>query len=362
MQRIGGIFEDVTEAKLLADHQSVLLAALQHRVRNIMAIIRSVTARTGARAGSVADYADLMAGRLMVLARVQALLTRAANVSVGVMTIVSEELAAQAQHDGQFALEGADIALSPKASEVLTLAIHELTTNALKYGALSAAEGKVSVTWATFERRGATWLGLDWIEQGAPIKPATPDTPRRRGFGSELIEGRIPYELGGRGSITIEPGGARCHLAFPLREGASILETDAPQRATVFGGALDMTGEANLSGHRILVVEDDYYLATDTARALQGAGAEVLSPCATEQAARDEIADQRPAGAVVDVNLGQGASFSLARTLKDLGIPFVFVTGYDQQIIPAEFEGVTRLVKPVELRHIVGAIGEIVRQ
>ena len=360
IRRIGGIAEDVTDAKLAAEHSAVLLAELQHRVRNIMALLRSITNRTGERADSVPEYRDLMMGRLLAFARVQALLTRTANVSVGIASIVHDEVSVQAQHEGQYVLDGPDVALSPKAAEVLTLAIHELATNAVKYGALSVPDGKVTVCWSTFEKRGGPWLAFDWTEDGAPARTAPiPNAPRHRGFGSELIEGRIPYELRGRGQVTIETGGARCHLEFPLQGGASILETGAPQRATVFGGAIDMTGEPDLTGHRVLVVEDDYYLATDAARALRGAGAEVMGPCATEEDARAELEDQRPDAVVVDINLGPGPSFKLAEALKDRGIPFVFTTGYDAEVIPAEFEGVERLEKPLQLRQIVGAVARL---
>ncbi|SFU30479.1 PAS domain S-box-containing protein [Methylobacterium sp. 174MFSha1.1] len=358
--RIGGIAEDVTEARLAAEHASVLMAELQHRVRNIMAMIRSVTRRTGERAASVPDYTELLMGRLLALARVQALLTRAANVSVGFAGIVHDEVSVQAQHEGQYDLDGPDVALSPKAAEVLTLAVHELATNALKYGALSVADGKVTVRWSVVETRGSPWLVFDWIEEGAPERPPpTRDTPRRRGFGSELIEARVPYELRGRGRVTIEPGGAHCHLEFPLKGGASILETGAPQRMTVFGGALDMTDGPDLKGRRVLVVEDDFYLATDAARALQGAGAEVVGPCASEEDARAELDERRPDAVVVDINLGGGPSFKLAETLKDSGIPFVFTTGYDAEAIPAEFAGIERLEKPFPLRQIVGAVARL---
>ena len=361
VERIGGIAGDVTDAKLAAEHTAVLLAELQHRVRNIMAMIRSITVRTGEGATSVAEYAALLCGRLMSLARVQAVLTRADNAGVGITGLVRGELDAQAQHAGQYTLDGPEVVLSPKATEVLTLAIHELATNALKYGALSTSRGHVTVRWAVFDRRGASWLGFDWIEEGAPERaPPDPAVPRRRGFGSELIEARIPYELGGRGTAAIEAGGARCRLEFPLRDGDSILETDAPRRATVFGGALDMTGEADLSGQHVLVVEDDYYLASDTARALRGAGAGVLGPCPTEAAARDELEERRPDAAVIDINLGSGPSFTLAEILMSRGIPFLFMTGYDIDVIPAAFETVERLQKPVELRQIVAAVARLI--
>ena len=355
--RIGGIAEDISEAKLNVEHQAVLLAELQHRVRNIMAIIRSIVSRTADSADSVATYTTLLSGRLLTLARVQALLTRAANATVSITTIVHDELGALATHAAQFEVHGPEVELSPKAAETMTLAIHELTTNALKYGALSAAEGLVEVHWTVVEKRGISWLDFNWSESGAPPRPAQ-SGPRRQGFGSELIEGRIPYELKGRGAVVIEPGGARCHLEFPLKEGASVLETGAPRPTTVFGGTIDMAGEANLTGRKILVVEDDYYLATDTVRALRGAGAEVLGPCPTEAAAREQIADDPPSGAVLDINLEGGRSFDLAHEMRIAGTPFIFITGYDQEVIPEEFEGVTRLQKPVEYKNIISALAK----
>jgi CheY-like chemotaxis protein len=165
---------------------------------------------------------------------------------------------------------------------------------------------------------------------------------------------------GGRGKVMIGPGGAECHLEFALKGGTSFLETGAPRRAAVFGGALDMSGEADLSGHRVMVIEDDYYLASDVSRALQGAGAQVMGPCPNEEAARAELTEQRPDAVVMDINLGAGASFKLAEYLKDNRIPFAFVTGYDENVIPAEFAGVERLEKPVQLRQIVNSVAKLI--
>ena len=121
---------------------------------------------------------------------------------------------------------------------------------------------------------------------------------------------------------------------------------------------MDMTGEADLTGLCVLIVEDDHYLATDTARALRGVGAHVMGPYASEDA-RAELMDHRPGAAVVDINLGPGPSFKLAETLKDGGVPFVFTTGYDPEIIPEEFESIGRLEKPFQLRQVVGAVARL---
>ena len=119
-----------------------------------------------------------------------------------------------------------------------------------------------------------------------------------------------------------------------------------------------MTGEADLSGQRVLVVDNDYCLATETARVLQRAGATVLGPCANEETAEDAIKESAPTGAVLDINLGRGPTFELARTLLARNIRFVFISGYDSDVIPVEFRGVARLQKPVELRQIVNMLAK----
>ena len=356
VERIGGIVEDVTDAKLAVEHQGVLLAELQHRVRNIMAMIRSIARRSADGAATVEDYRSLLEGRMMGLARVQVLLTREANAGGWLRAILEDEIGAQAHRREQFELAGPDIRLSPKAVEVLTLAFHELTTNALKYGALSVPEGRLRVEWALFDKQGRTWLALDWREEGAPSGgPVT-----RRGFGSDLIEGRIPYEMAGTGRITIGPGGAHCRLEFPLREGGSVLETDAPVASTVSGGTLDMAGAPDLTGHVVLVVEDDYYIAGDTAAALRGAGATVMGPCPGEDATLDLLKTEMPTHAVLDLNLGGGGPrFAVARALRERNIPFLFLTGYDPDAMSSDMADIVRLQKPVSFRAIVEAVAQL---
>lgn len=119
-----------------------------------------------------------------------------------------------------------------------------------------------------------------------------------------------------------------------------------------------MANEASLRGQRILVVEDDYYLATDTVRALKEAGASVVGPCAAEPDARAAIAGAAITGAVLDINLREGRSFDLAREFKAAGTPFLFITGYDQEVIPPEFVTIACLQKPVELRRVVATLAK----
>lgn len=102
-----------------------------------------------------------------------------------------------------------------EAAEVLTLTFHQLATNALKYGAISAPAGGLRVSWSTFKKHDRTWLTLSWIEMEAPSRGPT----TRRDFGTDLLEGRIPYELSGTGKVVIGAGGAHFRLEFPSKDG-----------------------------------------------------------------------------------------------------------------------------------------------
>jgi two-component sensor histidine kinase len=135
--------------------------------------------------------------------------------------MIREELLAQGAAEEQVALSGPGITLPPKAAEVLTLVVHELATNASKYGALSRSEGRVQVNWKLAGQGDQTWFQMDWIEEGLALEP---HMPRRKGFGTELITGRVPYELSGTGEIKMKKNGIECRIAFPMKSGESILQ------------------------------------------------------------------------------------------------------------------------------------------
>lgn len=220
-----GTSTDVEELRALQRRQELLVAELQHRVRNLLAMIRSIGQRTAATAESVEDYAQHLEGRISALARTQALLTREIGRGVDLQNLVLDELEAQAALPGRYSVKGHDVALSPKAAEVLTLAIHELATNAVKYGALAQGDGRIDITW-TVEEKGegaAPWLSLTWTEFGVRMD----DGPRREGFGTELITARVPYELKGEGRMEFRETGVAATIRFPLVAGASVLQTDA---------------------------------------------------------------------------------------------------------------------------------------
>ena len=220
--RAGGIAQDITKEREAGRRTTTLLAELQHRVRNILAVIRSIARRSNDGDRSTEDYVKHLDGRLAALARTQVLLTRKADAGVALEDLVRDELHVQVANEEQVDIAGPEVELAPKAAEVLTLAIHELATNATKYGALSRREGRLQVTWTVERRDDRPWLILEWVEKGVSVLDAA---PRREGFGLELITLRVPYELKGRGSFDLKPGGLQSRVEFPLVAGESILQT-----------------------------------------------------------------------------------------------------------------------------------------
>ncbi|WP_342027931.1 PAS domain S-box protein [Microvirga vignae] len=224
------IGQDVTERKRADEvlkasekHAKLLLAELQHRVRNTLGVIRSIARRTAATSETAEDYAMHLEGRIDSFARVQAVVTRDPAAGLNLEMIVADELRAVAAHEGEQvkSVSGPEVRLQPKAAETMALAIHELATNAVKYGALSAAEGRIQVTWAIDRSGHEPQLVFQWIETGVPL--AT-QQPRRRGFGLELIERTLSYELGGEAKLDFTPDGLRCTISLPLDHQTFVLE------------------------------------------------------------------------------------------------------------------------------------------
>ncbi len=219
-----GTSTDVDDLRRLQDLQRTLLAELQHRVRNILGVIRSMIRRSSEHHQSLDEYVQHIEGRLGTLARTQSLLTQSVDARVDLEDLVRDELVAQAADEKRVTLAGPKVHLGPKVAEVFSLAIHELTTNAVKYGALSQPAATLCIAWDVAARDEDRWLRLNWTEAGVP---SVGSAPRHSGFGTELITRRVPYELKGEGTITMRPGGIECVLEFPLREQPSILQTDA---------------------------------------------------------------------------------------------------------------------------------------
>lgn len=206
---------DATERHAAEERQKMLLGELQHRVRNILTVIRSVFSRTAEAGGSAEDMAEHFRGRLDALARTQVVVTQNPRGAVDLENLIREELLSVGMGDGpQLSLAGPDVELSGEAAEALGLVIHELTTNSLKYGAFRFPNSSLAIRWSVnVDYGGTSRLAFSWEEQGVPAMSVEPG---REGFGTELITRALPYRLGAETSFELRPGGLRCLIDLPL--------------------------------------------------------------------------------------------------------------------------------------------------
>jgi two-component system CheB/CheR fusion protein len=209
-----GTATDVNELVVLQQRQAILLHELQHRVRNILALVRSIANRTAQSSSTVQEYEDNLNGRILAMARTQNVLTSEPGARLSLEDLFRSELAAHGIETGERVdISGPGIALTGKAAESLSLAIHELATNAAKYGSFSSDDGKLAISWQIRKGDPGEVITIFWIESGLSIEP-----PSRRGFGSELIEKLVPYEFGGTGRLEFRSDGLKCEIEVPLSE------------------------------------------------------------------------------------------------------------------------------------------------
>jgi len=225
-----GTSTDVDDILQLQKHQSVLVTELQHRTRNLMAVVQAVTLRTLKGVSNLEDFRKCIDDRLQALARVQGLLSRRDGaLRVPFDLLLREELSAHvaldAQGNGeQVSVDGPrGVALRSGIVQTFALAIHELATNAVKYGALASPEGRLTVRWGVRPRDDrARTLWVDWLETGVADVPNANEKPRGGGYGRELLERALPYQLGARTHYGFEEQGIHCtiELEVPLDDAA----------------------------------------------------------------------------------------------------------------------------------------------
>ena len=200
------------ERRRTQDYQKLLLHELDHRVKNILAVVQSIAQQTFRKATSIEEADANFRGRLMAVAHAQDVLVSQNVEGATLREIIESALHGSGVADTRVTAAGPDVTISRRNAVTMSLAIHELCTNALKYGALTADDGSVAITWGEVEVAGARQFEFEWRESGGP--PVT--TPHRKGFGSSLLEQGLAAELGGKLELRYEPGGVVCHFTAPL--------------------------------------------------------------------------------------------------------------------------------------------------
>lgn len=235
------------------------------------------------------------------------------------------------------ALSGTDVLLTPTSALSLSLAVHELATNAAKYGSLSRPSGRVGVKWWPVEQGG---IQLSWTESGGPRVTQ----PTNRGFGSTLIEQALAMETGGHAEVHYFASGVVCHIYLP----ASAVSHGGGTGSTEHDPVPDATeAVAAPAALKVLVAEDSFLLVTALDAVFKNLGWTMIGSASRKAAALALAASAAFDVALLDVNLNGEMSWDVAVMLKNRGIPFVFSTGYDVGIVlPAELLGSPVIGKP----------------
>jgi two-component sensor histidine kinase len=206
---------DVTERKQAEQRLELVLQELRHRVKNMLAVVQSLASQTLRHARSLEGFAWAFQGRIAGLAGAHDLLVDGDWAGTGLRQLILGQLSPFLDQRERLRLAGPDLTLPSNAALTLGMTLHELATNAAKYGALSTASGSVEITWREEPIAGARQLVMVWQERGGPEVAS----PEQRSFGTQLIEAGIAHELDGEVALDFDPEGVRCELRFPKPAG-----------------------------------------------------------------------------------------------------------------------------------------------
>jgi PAS domain S-box-containing protein len=357
-RRLIGVLQDITARKIAEDQRETLVAELDHRVKNVLAAVQSLAAQSARKASSLDGFLKTFAGRLKSMASAHELLTATRWRGASMHNIAAAELSGLAP--GQTRWEGPDLLLTPRAANAMSLALHELATNAVKFGALSTDAGRVEVRWRRLDDGG---LGLHWSESGGP--PVAP--PTRRGFGATLLEKVTGRELGGEAKIEHRREGVQVELtagasaiagAPPPAEPAAAAATTVISASGASGGPPRVDHAARVEGLRLLIVEDALLLALELEAGLTEAGAVVVGSAGDLAEAMGMVGLEIDA-AVLDANLNGESVRPVAEALAARGVPFVFATGYGDDKITPEHFGAPVIRKPYDVTQVAAALAEV---
>ncbi|MBS8259821.1 hybrid sensor histidine kinase/response regulator [Roseibium polysiphoniae] len=318
------------------ERQDTLIAELNHRVRNILTLIQGLVSRTMETAESTEHFTKLLDGRIKALARAHDQITQDQWSPAPLTSLFTNELKAFSPTYGDSArLLGPHVMIAPLAFSTMALVVHEMVTNSAKHGALSASGGFLTVEWTpTLEGD----LEISWIEAGGP--PVVP--PSRRGFGSTIIEHSIPHELNGEATIEYLPEGVRASFRIP----ADYVELDKlPQPPTIVRAVTRNAVQVPRS--KALLVEDNMIIALDNEDMLREIGFVDVALAKDVETGLEVIAADKLDFALLDINLGRENSIPIAQKLRDLGVPFIFASGYeDTSLLDESFKNVPVVIKP----------------
>ncbi|MEO0690729.1 MAG: HWE histidine kinase domain-containing protein [Pseudomonadota bacterium] len=332
--------EVARERSRAQEQQGLLIAELNHRVRNILNLIRGLVSQSKHDALDVENFASIIGGRIAALASAHDNITQENWAPAPLTKLFESEIEAYVRgSEHRFSLVGEEVLIAPEAYTVLALVVHELMTNSAKYGSLCDRSGSVHVT---ISRTASDDLSIAWRERGGP--PVR--SPTRRGFGSTIIEKSIPFELKGQAELRFLLAGLEADFIVPQRYVTADPENTRAAQAEGDGVSHpSVAREADHLPRHALVVEDSMIIALDTEESLKRLGVGSVEIVSSVSGALGAIKAHRPDIAIVDFNLGQESSTEIIAELGRLNVPFALATGYtelDEEIGELGAMGVVR--------------------
>jgi two-component sensor histidine kinase/CheY-like chemotaxis protein len=328
LARLSGVTTDITERKEADNKQALLALEVDHRAKNALAVVQAIV-RLASRE-NIDDYIKAVEGRINALAQTHELLSRSKWKGADILRLVLDEMAPY-QGGQRVTAIGPTVTVSPADAQTLAIALHELATNAVKYGGLSREAGRVDISWSFFEER----LVLAWKEFGGPAVVA----PRTKGFGSKIIAASFSDSRRSRVTFDWRPEGLSCTLELSLASGKNADSADDPGPAEP---------EEAPQACRLLLVEDEPLVGIFMESALSEMGFKIVGMCRTLEDGLAAAKRGHFEGAVLDMNLNGVSVYPLADLLMSKGVPFVFVTGYSADAVDKRFSAIPVLQKPVE--------------
>ena len=311
-----------------SERQELLIAELNHRVRNILSLINGLVRQSKTADMPLGDYIAQLEGRVQSLARAHDQITRDNWAPASFRALLQAEVSAYLGRNAERVhMSGPDVLLDPRAFSTAALVFHELVTNSAKYGSLST-KGTVAVDW---ERAEDGSLSIGWVERGGP--PVS--EPTRKGFGTTIIRRSIPYDLDGKADIRFSEEGLAASFRIPAKYATFASTTSAFAQHSAETDHDGQIPDRPLDGLTMLLVEDNLIIAMDGEDILNRLGAKDVMTAANVAHALELIAGNTIDLALLDVNLGDETSFPIAAKLEEKGIPFVFATGYGEGIAQA---------------------------
>jgi PAS domain S-box-containing protein len=341
--RVNGVTVDITDRKRAEERQVLLAREVDHRAKNTLAVVLSMLRLT--RAPTTKDFIAAVEGRVHALAATHNLLSATRWEGADLGKIVEEEMAPyHANHRQRVITRGPAVVLLPATAQAMALALHELATNAAKYGALSTEAGTLSVTW----RAEGEALVLDWTETGGPSTAE----PARLGFGLTIVRSSIEAQFRGGVSYDWRREGLRCTLSIP----AAQIAPSSPAAEAPASAPADNRARRSLSGMRLLVVEDELLVSMLIEEILRDLGATVAGPYGRLADGLAAAKVERFDCAILDLNLAGESADPLADLLLARGVPFVFMTGYQRESIDRRYANVPVLQKPIDAAALEGVL------